>query len=264
MKKILGSVCIPKCGRLKKRKNIEKLLQELSELHGYEYCSTARPKKRGGGCAITTNAKEFTMKEVKLDNPNNLEVTAAIVKSKHQNSKNLTIITIALYSPPRSRKKSLLLDFIGETYQQLKTKYPDSYFLCGGDVNDLKWDEIENLHPQMKQCVTKATRKGKVLSVIITDLHLFYEEVKILPPLNPDIEGIGSPSDHSTPLLRVCRNNDKPRKSSYTIKTVRPIKQDGINEFGTWIGKESFKEVEEKETPNKKVKKTERNDGIKG
>ena len=46
------------------------------------------------------------MKEVTLNNPGNLEVSVAIVKSKHDDAKNLTIITIAVYSPPRSWKKS--------------------------------------------------------------------------------------------------------------------------------------------------------------
>ena len=101
------------------------------------------------------------MKEIVLDNPGNLEVSVAIIKSKHKDAKNLTIITIAVYSPPRSRKKTRLLDFISETYQSLKLKYPDAYLLFGGDVNDLKWEEVEKLNPQLRQCVTKATRKEK-------------------------------------------------------------------------------------------------------
>ena len=194
------------------------------------------------------------MKEIKLENPNNLEITAAIVKSKDPNAKNLTIITIAIYSPPRSKKKSKLLDMIASTYQKLKLKYPDAYFLCGGDVNDLKWEELESLNPNMRQCVTKATRKGKILSVILTDLHPFYQEVEILPPLLPDKEGNGKPSDHSTPIIKVFRSQSSSKKSSFSIKTVRPIKTSDINKFGNWIGTEKFEEVEEKETPDEKVK----------
>ena len=64
------------------------------------------------------------MKEVTLNNPGNLEV-----KSKHADAKNLTTITIAVYSPPRSWKKSQLLDFISSTYYALKVKYPDVFLL---------------------------------------------------------------------------------------------------------------------------------------
>ena len=120
-------------------------------------------------------------------------------------------------------------------------------------MNDLKWEELETINPNMRQCVTKATRKGKILLIIITDLHPYYQAVMIVPPLLPDKEGQGKPSDHSTPIIKVTRNQNDSKRSSYSIKTVRPLKTSDINLFGCWIGKESFKDVMDKETPDEKV-----------
>ena len=132
------------------------------------------------------------MKELKLENPDNLEVTVALVKPRNMLIP-INIITMAVYCPPRSRKKSKLIEFISSNYHNLKTKYPDAFFLCGGDINDLKWSDIEDLSPNLRQVVNKPTRQGKTLAIIITDLHHFYQDVRVLPPLQPDVEGVGIP-----------------------------------------------------------------------
>ena len=81
------------------------------------YWSTPRPKQRGGGSAITCSSKEYSMKEIKVDNPDNLEVTIALIKSKDPKAKNLSIMTFAIYCPPKSKKKTKLLLFLSLTYQ---------------------------------------------------------------------------------------------------------------------------------------------------
>jgi hypothetical protein len=95
-----------------------------------------------------------------------------------------------------------MVDFIAETYNKLKTKYPSAYFVLGGDINCLKTDLLLSISPAFRQIVLKPTRKDKVLSVIITDLHRYYQEPIILPPLKPDKLGIGKPSDHSVPVCQ--------------------------------------------------------------
>ena len=148
------------------------------------------------------------MKKVFLENPDKLEITAAIVRPKREEAKDLAIITIAVYCPPNSKKQSKLIDYVTETYHALKSKHPTAFFILGGDVNSLNWRRICEISPNFKQCVTKPTRKEKTLSVIITDLHMHYEDVKIFPPLEPDKEGDGAASDHKTPYLKVdfCGN----------------------------------------------------------
>ena len=118
----------------------------MLEMEGILYLSTARPKRRGGGCAITCDSSRFYLKEIKIDNPDSLEVTFAVLKPKSENCPNFEIILCAVYSPPKSRKKSKLINFISETYHYLKSaKYPSAYFALGGDMNDLKIDQLLNI-----------------------------------------------------------------------------------------------------------------------
>ena len=154
---------------------------------------------------------------------------------KPKSEGDFTIIACALYSPPKSRKKTKLLNFIAAKYHQLKIKYPDAYFILGGDVNDLNIQGILNISSNFKQIVKKPTRKDKILSVIITDLHQYYKEPEILPPIQPDILGKGKPSDHSTPFAEpiVDWGNNKSRK--YETKVIRRMPQSGIQKFGQWI-----------------------------
>ena len=97
-----------------------------------------RPGRRGGGSAITCDDEQFYIKEIKVANPDNLEVTFATMRPKSEHAPSFTIILCALYSPPRSRKKSKLIDHISQTYHELKMKYPSAFFLLSGDVNQ-RW-----------------------------------------------------------------------------------------------------------------------------
>ena len=110
---------------------------------------------------------------------------------------------MAIYCPPRSRKQRKLINYIIDSYHFLKASHPSAYLLLGGDVYSLNWTELMKMSQSMQQCVTKPTRKGKILSILITDLHNFYSEVEIRPLLKPDIEGVGKPSDHDTAFFKV-------------------------------------------------------------
>ena len=72
-------------------------------------------------------------------------------------------------------------------------------------------DPILALTPKFQQIVRKPTRGNKILSVIVTDLHQFYKDPEILPPINPDIIGKGKPSDHSTPFAEPITDWSGPR-----------------------------------------------------
>ena len=71
-------------------------IQEILELQGIAYCSSPRHKRIGGGSAITCDSRRYTMKQIHVDNHDDLEVTVAVIKPKDENTNNLTIITIAL------------------------------------------------------------------------------------------------------------------------------------------------------------------------
>ena len=229
-------------------------IDEMLELEGISYVSTPRPNRRGGGSAITCDESKFYLKEINLPNPDNLEVTFAALRPKAVESPQFVIILCAVYSPPRSRKKAKLVDFISNTYNYLKsTKFPSAYFSLGGDINDLNPELLINISPKFRQIVTLPTRGKKTLSVIITDLGEYYQCPEILPPLQPDVLGRGKPSDHNTPYARTFLDRSKPRTQNFTLKSVRSYPESGIIEFGKWIQSENFISVELAPTSSDKV-----------
>lgn len=131
---------------------------------------------------------------------------------------NSFIIVCAVYSPPRSTKKSKLIDFISNTYHYLKSsKFPSAYFALGGDINDLRVDKLLDISPLFNQIVTSATRGTKILSVIVTDLWDYYHTPEILPPLQPDKLGAGKPSDHSAPFARACTDRAARKDKNFVL-----------------------------------------------
>ena len=238
----------------KESKKHKHKIDEMMEMDGISYLSTARPDRRGGGCAITANSAWYHLKEIKLENPDNLEVTFAVLRPKDVQSPQFVIILCAIYSPPNSRKKSKLIDFISNNYNQLKSsKYPSAYFCLGGDINDLKIDLLLNISPKFRQIVKLPTRGTKILDVIVTDLWEFYQEPIILPPLLPDVIGVGSPSDHSVPFAQKYTDRRILRKPNYIKKAIRPFPDSGILEFGRWIQNKDFTEVIETVSTTEKV-----------
>ena len=113
------------------------------------------------------------MKEIKPDNPDNVEATFAVIRPKAKEAACVIFIVCAMYSPPKSKKRKLL-DFVKKNYNILKVKYPSAFLITGGDINELNIQEILSMKENLKQIVTKPTRKKKILSVIITDLHGTY------------------------------------------------------------------------------------------
>ena len=83
------------------------------------------------------------------------------------------------------------------------------------------------------------------MSVIVTDLWEYYQEPIILPPLLPDVAGVGNPSDHNVPFAKRYTDRTILRKPNFIKKTIRPFPDSGISEFGRWIQNEDFNEVTE-------------------
>ena len=62
------------------------------------------------------------------------EVTFAMIRPKLENPLNISIIDVAVYCPPNSKKKTKLLDYLAVSYHAIKLKHPTSYFILGGEV----------------------------------------------------------------------------------------------------------------------------------
>ena len=109
-----------------------------------------------------------------------------------------------------------------------------------------------------QEIVTKPTRKDKILSVIITDLHQYYDEPEIRRPINPDVLGKGVPSDHSTPFTEPIINWENSKIKKYKSVSIRRMPQSSIDIFGRWIVEEKFGQVTSAESPTQKVSELQR------
>ena len=93
----------------KENKKHKYKIEEMLELQNIHYVSTARPDRRGGRCAITCDNSKFHLKELLIDNPDNLEVTFATLRPRSETSPKFVIILCAVYSPPTAGKNLSLL-----------------------------------------------------------------------------------------------------------------------------------------------------------
>ena len=182
--------------------------------------------------------KNLTQHLVKI--PWGVEATWAIITPKNITSDSIIkrIAVCSVYSKPDSRKKTLLLDHINQSFYLISAKYGKGlHYIIAGDTNDLKLDNILNLSPAMRQLVSGVTRLDPpaMLDPIISTLGSYYQLPILLPPLDSDPESNGKPSDHLIGVMRPINTiNNKPGRVFREIK-VRPLPDSGLAKFRTWI-----------------------------
>ena len=221
-------------GNKKHRNEIEKMLQ----IDGLKYISTPRPSsKRGGGCAVVAYSPHFSLEKIDIPIPSSVEVVYGLLRAKNPSAKFKEIISVAFYSPPRSRKKNQLLDHIVTTCHVLLTKYPNAALFIGGDRNELSISPLLNSIPKLRQINTRNTCNGKVLDVLMTNIPELYSLPEIIPPVQPDNPDVGCPSDHNPVIATPLFNTDAAHSSSneYIVKQSRPLPESGVHEFGQWL-----------------------------
>ena len=160
-------------------------VEEALEIHGIQYISTPRPNRRGGGAAITLMRESpFVLTQLDvtvLSGEDTLEVCWGLLKPKTPTGQIKCIIVCSFYIPPHSKKKTALIQHISLNYYILKSQYPESAFICGGDKNDLNIQLLLDINPSFRQLVTKPTYRLSILDVLITDIGHFYLEPIIRP-----------------------------------------------------------------------------------
>ena len=129
-------------------------LQELFELKGILYISTPRPgSKRGGGVAITADPSKFSLTKLNISIPHKLEVSWGLLKPRLITGSITKILCCAFYSPPKSKKKTKLIDHISLSLQQLLLDHPGAGVLIAGGRNDLSKDRLLSIDPSLRQIV---------------------------------------------------------------------------------------------------------------
>ena len=187
-------------------------LRDIITLENYDILTNVVQRSgTGGKPAIIVNNDKFYIKPLCPDPitvPIGIEIVWALLTPKDQGSRKYKINNIAvasIYSKPRSRKKTVLLDHIAESYNYLCSRYGEGlHFLLAGDTNDLNLDPITALSPNSKQVVNVYTRHNPdaILDPIITTLGNFYQSPSAMPPLDNDPDKSGKPSDHNIVLMK--------------------------------------------------------------
>ena len=233
-----------------KKKHMSEITKML-EIEGLKYISTPRASnKRGGGCAIVAHLPQFSLEKIDASIPKSVEVVYGLLRPKEPSAQLKEIIAVAFYSPPRSRKKTQLMDHIVSTVQSLLTKYPQAGIVIGGDRNEMSISPLLNALPRLKQLISQATCNGKVLDVLLTNLHEYYNLPVIVPPVPADNPAQGKPSDHSVPVATPHTSAGVNMSNQYKTKITRPLPESGIRQFGQWIVQENWECIEATRSPS--------------
>ena len=92
-----------------------------------------------------------------------------------------------------------------------------------------------------------------VKPAIITTLANFYQAPVVLPPLAPDPDKTGVPSDHWIPVMKPIDNGNPQPVRTYREVKVRPMPQSGINAFHEWIKAEKWETILSAPSSNEKA-----------
>ena len=235
-------------------------LDQLIQLEDYKVISNVHQRVgKGGRPAIIVNERKYFVQNITnnlVNVPYGVEIVWAILTPKNLSatSRIKKIVIASVYSKPSSKKKTLLQDHIAETYHLLRSKYQSGlHFIMAGDTNDLKLDPILSLSPQLKQVVSTPTRKGAILDPIITTLATYYQTPVCLPPLDPDPDQTGAPSDHMIVFMEPINGvNNNPARVKKTV-TFRPLPESGIRLMGAWLVNHSWDTLYRADTAHRKA-----------
>ena len=214
------------------------------DLPNYEIISNVKQRDfRGGKPAILINKDRYLVKKLcpePITVPVGVEAVWVLVTPKKQTNKKFKYIAVCslYYRGPKSTKKQELFDHVAETFHYLSSIYGSSLqFIIAGDTNRLNLSPILNLSPNLKQVVKIPTRlkPEAILDPIITTLWKYYQEPVTKPPINPNVNSKGKPSDHLVVLMKPLSSELEIQPRNYYYVKSRPFTQSGIDKFGRWI-----------------------------
>ena len=199
------------------------------ELKGIDYISTPRVSRVGGGAAIAVRLEKFSLSKLNVSIPANVEAVWGLVKPKMP-SKFSAMLVCSFYSPPSLKKNVALINHITSTLQSLINIHKNAgVFICG-DRNQVEISTFLNINPNLRQIVQQPTHGRKILDVMFTNLHSLYDDAHILPPLTPDSQSSGVPSDHLG-ALAVPRSNWFKSENKKITRHIRPLPDSLLNTF---------------------------------
>ena len=230
-------------------KEYQKEVERLLEMEGMKMISQPRKYKRGGGVCILADLTQVAIQPLDVPNPENLEIVFALVKPRKLGPVK-EIITFSFYSPPRSRKKSKLVDHIVTTLHGLLTAFPRAGVMGGGDISP-----VLAALPRLVNIQPLPTHGTKNLDVLLSTLAPFYSKPVIFQPVGTDIPDHGVPSDHLVPVVYPINNMTISQPKQVRFKTTRPLPDSAVAEFAKLIIEEDWEQVKEEETAGEQEEK---------
>ena len=219
-------------------------LDQLLKLDNYEIISNVKQRDfKGGKPAILVNTQKFIVKRICPDPitvPVGVEAVWCLVTPRGNTSNKFKYIAVCslYYRGPKSTKKKELFDHVAETFHYLSAKYGSNIqYAIAGDTNRLNLSPITSLSHNLVQVVKCPTRLNpdRMLDPIITSMSKYYLEPETMPPINPDKNSNGKPSDHLIVLMRpISATYSVPPRIYKTVQT-RPITESGTEAFRQWI-----------------------------
>ena len=217
-------------------------IEQMLEMKGIKYISTPRPgAKRGGGAAIAVRLDRFSISKLNIAIPHSIEIVWGLLRPKVTTGKISTIIVSSFYCPPRSRKKSILIDHMTETLQSLLKIHKNAGVIISGDRNDLEISSLLSIDPSLRQIVQNPTRGSKILDIFLTNLGSYYNIPTIIPPIAPDNPAYGAPSDHrGVEVTPVSGGQHQSIMSTRVKKYIRPLPESLLPRFETKLSEHVF------------------------
>ena len=184
-------------------------------------------KSKGGGVVIYLQ-DEMTYIQPNIQVPPELEVSWCILKPSHPDS----VILAGVYVPPDASAdyRQMLLDHLVTTVDLLRSARPRARTLLMGDFNRTFNAESLSMQLAIRQIITVPTRGLAVLDKVFTDFVISSPPV-ILSPV--------STADHNT----IIWSTSGVKKNQVRTKTVRPLTDSSVREFGRWICAQDWQDV---------------------
>ena len=237
-------------------------LKEVIKLDNFEIVSDVHQRNgKGGRSAVMVNKDKFTVKNLTntdIQIPWGVEAVWALLTPLNlpPNSSVKKIACCAVYSKPKSKKKTLLLDHISDSYNLLRKKYGEGlHFIISGDTNDLGLTPILNLDTNFRQIVQKWTRLDPpaILDPVIMTLSNLYQEPLCLDPLDSDKDKSGVKADHLIVLAKPVSNLIPICSRRKKLVKLRSYTKSAFEKMRSWLTDFAWDEVYKTESAHQKA-----------
>ncbi|XP_071944778.1 uncharacterized protein [Antedon mediterranea] len=201
-------------------------------VENYQIYTYHRAHKRGGGVAVYVKDTFYSRIIDTVPNTNcEYECVWVHIRPRRLPRDISGIVVCGVYVPPDGPKNEIM-NYLTESVDKLKQKYPNAGYIILGDFNRSKINIICKTHA-LKQVVNKPTRNDAILDLIITNLSKYYN--------NPVIQSPIGLSDHNVVVWLPKYYQHKIHRT--LKKTNRLMPAHAIQQFGEWITQYPWTEV---------------------